>query len=63
MLAGHPRSRRSARSSSRVLDRFEAVVAPVWPSLRAQVVHTDLTTDNALVDDAAGSPASSTSGT
>ena len=25
---------------------------PVWPSLRAQVVHTDLTTDNALADDA-----------
>ncbi len=35
----------------RVLDRFDAVVAPVWPSLRAQVVHTDLTTDNALVDE------------
>ncbi|HEX2469820.1 MAG TPA: aminotransferase class III-fold pyridoxal phosphate-dependent enzyme [Candidatus Limnocylindrales bacterium] len=36
----------------RVLDRFESTVAPVWPSLRAQVVHTDLTTDNALTDDA-----------
>jgi 4-aminobutyrate aminotransferase-like enzyme len=35
-----------------VLDRFESSVAPVWPSLRAQVVHTDLTTDNALTDDA-----------
>ena len=35
-----------------VLDRFDAVVAPAWPMLRAQVVHTDLTTDNALVDDA-----------
>ncbi|MGK2850450.1 MAG: aminotransferase class III-fold pyridoxal phosphate-dependent enzyme [Candidatus Limnocylindrales bacterium] len=35
----------------RVLDRFDAVVAPSWPTLRAQVVHTDLTTDNALVDD------------
>jgi 4-aminobutyrate aminotransferase-like enzyme len=33
----------------RALDRFEAVVAPAWPSLRAQPVHTDLTTDNALV--------------
>ena len=36
---------------ARTLDRFDAVVAPVLPSLRAQVVHGDLTTDNALVDD------------
>ena len=35
-----------------VLDRFDTSVVPVWPSLRAQVVHTDLTTDNALADDA-----------
>jgi 4-aminobutyrate aminotransferase-like enzyme len=35
----------------RTLDRFELVVAPLWPSLRAQVVHGDLTTDNALVDE------------
>ncbi|MFN8021153.1 MAG: aminotransferase class III-fold pyridoxal phosphate-dependent enzyme [Acidimicrobiales bacterium] len=34
-----------------VLDRFEEVVDPAWPSLRAQVVHGDLTSDNALVDD------------
>jgi len=34
-----------------VLDRFEAVVAPIWATLRAQVVHTDFTIDNALVDD------------
>jgi 4-aminobutyrate aminotransferase-like enzyme/Ser/Thr protein kinase RdoA (MazF antagonist) len=34
------------------LDRFDAVVTPIWPTLRAQVIHTDLTTDNALVDDA-----------
>lgn len=34
-----------------VLDRFETSVVPVWPSLRAQVVHTDLTTDNALIDE------------
>ena len=33
------------------LDRFELVVAPVWPSLRAQVVHTDLCASNVLVDD------------
>ncbi len=35
----------------RVLDRFEHVVAPRWRTLRAQVLHTDLTIDNALVDD------------
>ena len=35
----------------RTLDRFDAVVAPIWPSLRAQVVHADLTTDNTLVDE------------
>ena len=34
-----------------VLDRFETTVVPLWPSLRAQVIHTDLTTDNALADD------------
>jgi 4-aminobutyrate aminotransferase-like enzyme/aminoglycoside phosphotransferase (APT) family kinase protein len=33
------------------LDRFEQVVAPVWPSLRAQPVHSDLTLDNVLFDD------------
>jgi 4-aminobutyrate aminotransferase-like enzyme len=33
------------------LDRFEAVVAPRWPTLRAQVVHTDLCASNVLVDD------------
>jgi 4-aminobutyrate aminotransferase-like enzyme/Ser/Thr protein kinase RdoA (MazF antagonist) len=32
------------------LDRFDTVVTPIWPTLRAQVIHTDLTTDNALVD-------------
>ncbi len=36
----------------RVLDRFEEAVAPAWPRLRAQAVHGDLTTDNALVDEA-----------
>jgi 4-aminobutyrate aminotransferase-like enzyme len=33
------------------LDRYERVVAPVWPSLRAQVIHTDLCGSNVLVDD------------
>jgi 4-aminobutyrate aminotransferase-like enzyme len=37
---------------SRALDRFQAVVTPAWPSLRAQIVHTDLCTSNVLVDDA-----------
>lgn len=40
------------RLVDRVLDRYDEAVAPVWPSLRRQVVHGDLTTDNALTDDA-----------
>jgi 4-aminobutyrate aminotransferase-like enzyme/Ser/Thr protein kinase RdoA (MazF antagonist) len=46
------RDRRHRALVELVLDRFDVAVAPVWPSLRAQVVHGDLTTDNALVDDA-----------
>jgi 4-aminobutyrate aminotransferase-like enzyme/Ser/Thr protein kinase RdoA (MazF antagonist) len=34
-----------------VLDRFERVVLPRWPALRSQVIHGDVTLDNALVDD------------
>jgi 4-aminobutyrate aminotransferase-like enzyme len=42
----------SARAAvERTLDAFEARVSPVWPRLRAQVVHTDLTVDNTLTDD------------
>ncbi len=42
----------SARDSVRaVIDRFDEFVVPRWPALRAQVVHSDLTCDNALVDD------------
>ena len=37
---------------TRALDRFEAMVTPIWPSLRAQVIHTDLCTSNVLVDEA-----------
>ena len=37
---------------TRALDRFEAMVTPIWPSLRAQVIHTDLCTSNVLVGDA-----------
>jgi len=36
----------------RTLDRYEAVVSPVWPTLRAQVIHGDLCADNVLVGDA-----------
>ena len=39
------------RAVDQVLDRFEQVVAPAWPRLRAQVVHSDLTLDNVLVDE------------
>jgi 4-aminobutyrate aminotransferase-like enzyme len=35
---------------ARVLDEFERRATPVWPRLRAQVLHTDLTVDNALTD-------------
>ncbi|HEY1487741.1 MAG TPA: aminotransferase class III-fold pyridoxal phosphate-dependent enzyme [Micromonosporaceae bacterium] len=34
-----------------VLDRYDDVVAPRWSALRAQVIHSDLTTDNVLLDD------------
>jgi len=36
----------------RVLDRFDVAVAPRWSALRAQVIHSDLTADNVLADDA-----------
>jgi 4-aminobutyrate aminotransferase-like enzyme/Ser/Thr protein kinase RdoA (MazF antagonist) len=35
----------------RVLDRYEQRVAPVWPRLRAQVVHGDFNLDNIFLDD------------
>src|SRR5215813_13563431 len=35
----------------RVLERFEARVEPVLPTLRAQVIHGDLSLDNVLLDD------------
>jgi 4-aminobutyrate aminotransferase-like enzyme len=36
---------------TRVLDEFERRGLPAWPRLRAQVLHADLTVDNALTDD------------
>jgi 4-aminobutyrate aminotransferase-like enzyme len=35
---------------ARVLDEFERRAVPVWPRLRAQIIHTDLTVDNVLTD-------------
>jgi 4-aminobutyrate aminotransferase-like enzyme/Ser/Thr protein kinase RdoA (MazF antagonist) len=47
-LLGSIRDERHRGLVEEVLDRFETTVVPIWPSLRAQVVHGDLTTDNAL---------------
>ena len=35
----------------RLIDRFETEVLPLWPLLRTQVVHGDLTLENTLLDD------------
>ncbi len=43
---------RARATVATVLDRFDSVVAPRWPSLRAQVIHGDITVDNVLMDDA-----------
>ena len=50
-LLGSVRDQRHRALVETVLDRFETAVVPIWPTLRAQVIHTDLTTDNALADD------------
>ncbi len=39
------------RLVERTLDDFERHAVPVWPRLRAQVLHTDLTPDNVLLDE------------
>ena len=41
----------SRRVIEHLLDHFDQHIAPRWPGLRAQVVHGDLTIDNALIDD------------
>jgi 4-aminobutyrate aminotransferase-like enzyme len=51
-MLGDIRDPRERALVARVLDRFEETVKPVWPRLRAQVVHGDLTVDNTLTDDA-----------
>ena len=38
--------------AARALDRFEERALPAWPRLRGQVIHGDLSLDNALVDEA-----------
>jgi 4-aminobutyrate aminotransferase-like enzyme len=38
------------RVVARTLDAFAERVTPVWPRLRAQVLHTDLSVDNAITD-------------
>ena len=47
LLAQVPDDARRAQVG-RVLDRFEARVAPALPGLRAQVIHADLSLDNVL---------------
>ena len=44
------RDTRARAAVARVLDEFERRATPVWPRLRAQVAHTDLTVDNTLTD-------------
>jgi 4-aminobutyrate aminotransferase-like enzyme/Ser/Thr protein kinase RdoA (MazF antagonist) len=39
------------RLLQQALDRFEERVVPLWPRLRAQVVHGDFNLDNILLDD------------
>jgi 4-aminobutyrate aminotransferase-like enzyme/Ser/Thr protein kinase RdoA (MazF antagonist) len=42
---------RRRRLVENVLDRYEQGVLPLWPRLRAQVVHGDFNLDNILLDD------------
>ena len=36
---------------TRILDEFERTAVPLWPRLRGQALHTDLTVDNTLTDE------------
>jgi 4-aminobutyrate aminotransferase-like enzyme len=51
-MLGDIRDSRQRALVARVLDQFERTVTPVWPRLRAQVAHTDLSVDNTVTDDA-----------
>ncbi len=46
------RDPRARSSVATVLDEFARRAAPRWPRLRAQILHTDLTVDNTITDDA-----------
>lgn len=50
-LVGHIEDPRRRGIVERVLDRFQEHVQPVFEQLRAQVIHNDLTVDNAVLDD------------
>src|SRR5215472_9688538 len=49
-LLTHVSERARRAQVARVLDRFEARVAPSLPGLRAQVIHADMSLDNVLFD-------------
>jgi len=49
-LLTHVSERARRAQVARVLDRFEARVAPALPGLRAQVIHADMSLDNVLFD-------------
>ena len=51
-MLGDIRSRAQRKLVQRVLDEYERTIVPVWPRLRAQVVHTDLAVENTLTDEA-----------
>ncbi len=51
-MLDHIRDAQQRGLVARVLDEFERTVTPVWPGLRAQVAHTDLSVDNTVTDDA-----------
>src|SRR5215469_17359185 len=50
-LLTHVCDRQRRAQVERVLDRFDAQVAPVLPGLRAQVIHGDMSLDNVLFSD------------
>jgi 4-aminobutyrate aminotransferase-like enzyme/Ser/Thr protein kinase RdoA (MazF antagonist) len=49
-LLGDIRDPHARHVVARTLDDFSERVTPVWPRLRAQVLHTDLSVDNAITD-------------
>jgi 4-aminobutyrate aminotransferase-like enzyme/Ser/Thr protein kinase RdoA (MazF antagonist) len=49
-LLGEIRDPHARAAVTRTLDAFEQRASPIWPRLRAQVLHADLTVDNALTD-------------